>query len=468
MFQIHAQRYGNWEWLALDIPCETTGPEWLLNGYGKTTLTIPVTHNLKARDRHPVFERWSTLIHIETGSERIWTGIVHNLDIADGLLQIECIEWLGWLDGLLCTQKLEYVDTDPAVIAADLIAHAQSFDNAKLGITVTGTTTTRIGSTSEQNYKNTQAAYTAASGNRAELTKARIAAGTLHNDAKKEQEQLVKQAEQTLNQLLKNTQKPTPTQLTQIADAKAALAAAKQAMAARLSPLKAAYDVAEAAEFNAGGDKEKLQALVEKYRAQMQFDGGMYKILPEDLPNIFDELGELTQWIEFRTATTRSTGKPKLTLEIAATHGTTRNDLRFEQGVNVLNLLNPSLDGNEYATEITAIGAGEGETGLRATAAIASNGLRRTKVIAAKKLKTTGSLLSRARKELKNHQTGFQLTQITVQDHPNAPIGSWSLGDNILIEGNVPFLGEYKAWHRITAWQRHDEHRATITLGQVQ
>jgi hypothetical protein len=38
-----------------------------------------------------------------------------------------------------------------------------------------------------------------------------------------------------------------------------------------------------------------------------------------------------------------------------------------------------------------------------------------------------------------------------VRDHPNAWLGSWAPGDHILVQIDVPWLGEMAVWHRIMA-----------------
>ena len=57
---------------------------------------------------------------------------------------------------------------------------------------------------------------------------------------------------------------------------------------------------------------------------------------------------------------------------------------------------------------------------------------------------------------------------ITVQDHPNARIGSWQLGDTILVQLHVPHLGDVSRWHRIVAWELTTEDTATLTLERAE
>ena len=51
-----------------------------------------------------------------------------------------------------------------------------------------------------------------------------------------------------------------------------------------------------------------------------------------------------------------------------------------------------------------------------------------------------------------------------VMDHPNAPLGSWQLGDDVLVRADLPWLGEVEVWVRITGWSLTGESTATLTV----
>lgn len=58
-----------------------------------------------------------------------------------------------------------------------------------------------------------------------------------------------------------------------------------------------------------------------------------------------------------------------------------------------------------------------------------------------------------ARRKLKRRQVPSYWSSITIDmHHPNAPFGSWDLGDSIYVEGFMPWVGNVKAWHRIVAY----------------
>lgn len=70
-----------------------------------------------------------------------------------------------------------------------------------------------------------------------------------------------------------------------------------------------------------------------------------------------------------------------------------------------------------------------------------------------------------AKRKLTRRQVPAYWEEITIDmNHPNAPFGSWELGDSIYVEGVMPWEGDVKLWHRIIAYMI-DEPKGQITLG---
>lgn len=144
--------------------------------------------------------------------------------------------------------------------------------------------------------------------------------------------------------------------------------------------------------------------------------------------------------------------------------GRRRTDLQFEQGINISDVIEVDTDGDDYANEVDGIGAGEGAGSIRSTAALRDGRLRRVAVLARKDVKLSIALASLVRNELTVRQQLAEIASITVRNHPNAPIGSWQVGDDILVRADLPWLGRVSLWHRITAWELASETTAKLTL----
>lgn len=146
--------------------------------------------------------------------------------------------------------------------------------------------------------------------------------------------------------------------------------------------------------------------------------------------------------------------------------GRRREDLTFVQGVNIAVTLNPGVSGDDFANQIIGIGAGEGKGGVRRTTAIPDGRLRRTKVVSRKDVTQTDRLDALIRDELQRCQATMSIDSVTVVDHANAEFGSWDLGDDILIQGTIPWLGDIAIWHRIVGWAPTGTTRATLKLAR--
>lgn len=127
--------------------------------------------------------------------------------------------------------------------------------------------------------------------------------------------------------------------------------------------------------------------------------------------------------------------------------GRRREDLRFVLGENIMLIPSVSIDGDEYANEVMALGAGEGRDMKRALVAKNDGRLRRVAVVDDKSLTTVDKATSLARKELNRRQGLADITEVTVRDHPHAEIGAWVVGDEIRVQGEL-------GWQDIDVWCR--------------
>jgi hypothetical protein len=131
--------------------------------------------------------------------------------------------------------------------------------------------------------------------------------------------------------------------------------------------------------------------------------------------------------------------------------GKTRKDLRFAQGENIIELATPGGQGDFFANNIYVLGKGTGAKTARARVVVDDKRVRRAKIVTHKSTANAKSLATYGRTVRAKHSEQLTIPSIAVRHHPNAPIGSWGLGDRILVQVEVPWLGELAIWHRITA-----------------
>lgn len=150
-------------------------------------------------------------------------------------------------------------------------------------------------------------------------------------------------------------------------------------------------------------------------------------------------------------------GYPKL--------GSRRRDLRFVVGENLTMPNIPVIyQGEDYADEVMMLGAGEGRKMIRGLRARYNTGrLRRTVVVQDKTLMTQEAADRAVMEELSYRLGSPDLNELVLHDHPNAPIGSYDVGDEIEVRTKTGFHDNLDLWVRILGIQTEPE-KGTETL----
>lgn len=185
-----------------------------------------------------------------------------------------------------------------------------------------------------------------------------------------------------------------------------------------------------------------------------------------DLGAEVDRLIQTTPMAYRTTHAYRADGTIRHHLELGyPTLGRRRPDLRFVVGENVY--LDPAVTGAPWASEVIVLGAGEGRQMKRAVATRPRGGrLRRSTVVVDKTLASKAACEREAAAELAWRSGGDDAHTIEVRDHPNAPLGSWSPGDEVLVQGDgESWAGGLRQWFRILADEINPEtDTATLTV----
>lgn len=194
---------------------------------------------------------------------------------------------------------------------------------------------------------------------------------------------------------------------------------------------------------------------------------GPYVLNWWDAVDCGQEIGSLAADAPFDFTERHTWSGDSITHEIVVGYprlGRRRTDLAFIQGDNISEVVTPTLDGEDFANEVVGIGAGEGSKAVRRTTAVRDGRLRRASVYAGKDVTSPARMDSIIRGELQRRGQTLNIRAVTVTDHPNAPIGSWDVGDDILVQAIIPWLGEVSLWCRVVGWELSGEHTATLSL----
>ncbi|MEU2968960.1 hypothetical protein ABZ687_28785 [Streptomyces ardesiacus] len=131
--------------------------------------------------------------------------------------------------------------------------------------------------------------------------------------------------------------------------------------------------------------------------------------------------------------------------------GKTRSDLRFAQGENIIEIATPHNQGDMFASDVYVLGKGTGAKTPRARVVNYDKRVRRARMITRKDTANMSTLTEAGKAEHARHTQQLTIPAIAIRHHYNAPLGSWNLGDRILLQVEVPWVGELAIWHRVVS-----------------
>lgn len=424
-----AQRALTGELLHLELPLRRDELRWDLSGPGALRATVtPDTGTLRAADGRLLLEEWGTLIYAEADGEIRWGGIVVSSAFSGDEWKVEAAGFSTYPNGIPFTGEYHGAEVDPADIVRTIWAHLQEPANGDLGVTVSGATPVRLGTHSDE---------------------AAALAATKYTDAKRTYD----------------------LEAAKLADLRADLSAAKAAKAdtTTITALTATVKEQETTTAEAKSVMDAASAASKAAADTARDDGGAYDLVWWDSPDCGGEIDNLAKQTPFDYTERHYWSGEEIRHEIQLGYprlGRRRTDLAFVQGDNIGAPVTAERDGEGFANEVLGLGAGEGRSSVRSVTAVSDGRLRRTHVYAAKDVGSATRLSSIVRDQLQRHQQTLEIKSVEVVDHPNARIGSWVVGDDVLIEATIPWLGEISLWCRITAWTLTSETTATLSLAR--
>lgn len=205
------------------------------------------------------------------------------------------------------------------------------------------------------------------------------------------------------------------------------------------------------------GEEQYLAVWTEQAGSDTTFDDGPIRLNwwdVHDLGKFIDDLAERTPFDYLEESDWDADGKVAHRLRLGYPKiGRRRTDLRFVIGENVTTIPEVATVDEGYASDVLVLGAGEGREKLVSPVIGANTGrLRRIATITDDNLKRQSDVNARARKE-RDRRVGLrEVSSVSILDHPNAPLGSWRVGDEIRLQGEL-------GWEDVDMWLRITEAR---------
>jgi hypothetical protein len=147
--------------------------------------------------------------------------------------------------------------------------------------------------------------------------------------------------------------------------------------------------------------------------------------------------------------------------------GRRRTDLRFVVGENIAVVPTVVRGGADYTDEVMLLGAGEGRERVWAREVSRTKRMRRVTLLDLRGVSDYNLAVQEARDELKYRQGLESVETVEVEDHPHARLGSYTVGDEILLQGNTGWF-DLDLWVRILeiTIRPEDKSRAILTVAR--
>ncbi|MBC9000511.1 hypothetical protein [Micromonospora aurantiaca (nom. illeg.)] len=453
-----ARRAVTGEILDWDLPLHRDELTWGLRRSGSLRGSIdPDIGQLRAPDGRLLLEEWGTELFAEADGHLRWGGIIVSSRFSGSQWSIEAAGVSAYPRGIPYLGEYSRVGVDPLDAAREIWAHLQSFPNGDLGVVLDGTKSpARLG-------KPGVAAFEEVFLGGKWVRKDAVPASSVEPSASAKLKTGIDSNDSSLTLAAMGLydQLAPPYLITVGAETMRVTGRT----GTKLTGLERGYGTSSATSHREGtlvkhdGTQTRTVAAqpAEPYLLawwDAKDCGGEFEQLANQTP--FDWAEDVAWGAGGSIVHRIRLGYPRL--------GRRRDDLAFVQGDNVVSAVPVQVDGDDYANEVFGLGAGEGRTLVHTRLPIIDGRLRRVAVVSNKAV-TSGSRLDMiCRDELIRRRGLVEITEIEVVDHPNARIGSWAVGDDILVQARVPWLGDVPLWSRVIGWSLIGEHRAKLAL----
>ena len=128
-----------------------------------------------------------------------------------------------------------------------------------------------------------------------------------------------------------------------------------------------------------------------------------------------------------------------------------KDNFRFVVGENLFSVPSIDYDGDQYASHVIVVGAGEGRKAVRGEERKTPTRLYRSVGMSDSGIESASKAKAQAVKEIAARLGDVDITEIVMVDHPHAPLGSVAPGDEIFIQTTDGWTDRLELWCRVLA-----------------
>lgn len=419
-WRYHAMNIVSRTWLHRDLPLRDVKISPALSGPQQVTATIsPEFMSLKTDAGHPILDEWSTFVVCESDNIIRGGGILTSSTFQGDTWGLTFTGFTTYPKGQPMTKTLSYggnsVDggrdntgptpgsgADPIQIMKDLWAQLQAWPDGNLRVTFTGSSSSKY---RMADWKNVPNVY--------------------------------------------NYTPDATTTVTQDAPENASQLASGGNYSYPVSTVWANVGIR-----GTGFSKKKVSGTgsvkVPPTGKNIYWNYFEYYYEHPDIGTRIDSLAGETPFDYVENIRWSNSAKDDIILEIVLGYpriGGRKADLRFAEGENIAEVVTVKRDGDDFANNIQGVGAGEGKDQLRQTVGGRDGRLRRVLVSTDTSITQASRLKNYATEILNTVKNIEDIEGFTLRPHPNAPYGSFRVGDDILVQ-------TWRGWEEIALWCR--------------
>lgn len=501
MTRFYAQHATTGVWKHRDVPLSDLEVTWDLSGPGSLRATVtPEIASMKAGDGSPLLQPWGTLLYLEESNQVRWGGILVRSEFTGPDWTVEAEGFATYPRGIPYGGVYRRRRVDPFDAVREIWGHVQSQPDGDLGVVVDSLTTdVRLGRTetllsknletgtdhtgTTQGFSSDDATLSSVTGRKhsgkrslkcdmgashtagAEIFETHFASidpnvsysfyawastgGTEPNESFNVRV-TARFFDQNRNQIGN-----------QVSEDITNLPAGGEWTEARMEDFSTGRDNAAYVRLSvssADGDDDAVSVWVDGVMlVEGQGRGQDYALVWWESPDCGAEIDRLAAEVPFDYREEHSwadESKETVTHRLRLGYpriGRRKPNLRFVEGENVADVVAVIANGDDFANEVVGIGAGEGRDMLRARIPHRDGRLRRVHVAEDKSIRREQRLREMARAELRMRSPLTEITRCVVWEHPHAPLGSFDVGDDILVEARSGWA-DTSVWSRIVGY----------------
>lgn len=496
------------EWLDLDMPVRDYSVTRTLSGPGDITVTLPAEYrSYRGQDGHPFLDEWRTLLIAVEDSGDVSVALLD-----DVVLKGEEVEASGGgvsmqTKGIPWSDKVrEYLEVDPVVVIRDVWDHINSYSN-HIPVRVSGANASGgiVGKKEDPEHRKWRLSVESLEGKKkslesgvkgAELSIAG-AAKSLFKAAGMSTVGEVKVQKgggysDTKNVIWLDSDagyqahvyKYFPQRKVRMSNGKLRTQAAGHewvkvgGLQSRATAYVGATATRKATQEQLVKTRDSLEVARDKLRIEADKGGAAnpYTLAwyaTHDLSAVIEDmcLAGPVEWVE-HAHLDQDTQELSFSIELGAPRfGARRNTIdspRFELGINVH--VQPDVEDADPYTDVKIYGAGQGSKVLHEYRVLRRPGLvRRVRIITNKDAAAREQVrrLADAEAVRLDRQQAVNIRNLVVEDHPYAQPGTYGLGDEILVTGEMADGTDLEVWVRIFEITTTPDGRRQLTVEAV-